>query len=199
LIQNVDLQIKFVSSHPKQQSIPARQSKSASAPLPKNTNRFIQHTSTEFVPASQPSSSLSRPYSPEAAAAANWWTMSLRQHDLSQQEIAAFELALRNGIEARCEGHWYPSEPLRGSGYRSVVKDLTTDQVLVSAAAAARIRDVAVRLPSAVLWINPGRVRVQVEGERAPHDVYPSASAPSCPIRKGESIPETSGSDEDSA
>ena len=195
------VQIKFVSS----QSIQANstEDKSAQAPLHiQASNRFSQHISTEFVPSSQKlqSSSLSspRPYTQEVSAAAKWWTMSMRQHDLSQQEVAAFEQALRGGMEARCEGHWYPSEPRRGSGYRSVIKDLTTDQLLLSAGLSARIRDVASRLPCAVVWINPGSVRVQVEGERLSQDLFPLAVAPSYRIGKGESIPELNGSDEDS-
>ncbi len=120
----------------------------------------------------------------------------MRQHDLSQQELNTFEQALRIGIEARCDGHWYPSDPRRGSGHRSIVNDLTIDPLLTSAAATARIRDVASRLPRAVLWINPGGVRVQVEGERAPQVVYPEVIATSCRSGKdGDSS--SNGSDEE--
>ena len=97
-------------------------------------------------------------------------------------------------MESRCEGHWYPSEPRRGSGHRSVINDLTTDPLLASAALAARIRDIAARLPRAVIWINPGSVRVQVEGERLPQDIFP---APGFQMGKIESVAESTGSDED--
>ncbi len=152
-------------------------------PPSKIPNRFSNHVSTEFIPSSQPTLPSTQqpppPFAGEVASAAKWWATSMRQHDLSQQELNTFEQALRTGMEARCDGHWYPSDPRRGSGHRSVVNDLTIDPLLASAAATARIRDVSSRLPRAVLWINPGGVRVQVEGERAPQVVYPEALAPS--------------------
>eukprot|EP00291_Cryptomonas_curvata_P009968 CAMPEP_0172187510 /NCGR_PEP_ID=MMETSP1050-20130122/21386_1 /TAXON_ID=233186 /ORGANISM="Cryptomonas curvata, Strain CCAP979/52" /LENGTH=147 /DNA_ID=CAMNT_0012861857 /DNA_START=501 /DNA_END=944 /DNA_ORIENTATION=- len=137
-----------------------------------------------------------RLYAGEVASAAKWWASRMRQHDLSQQELNTFEQALRIGMEARCDGHWYPSDPRRGSGHRSVVNDLTIDPLLTSAAATARIRDVASRLPRAVLWINPGGVQVQVEGERSLQLVYPEASAPLCGSGKGGDS-SSNGSDEE--
>jgi hypothetical protein len=182
------LQIKFVAS----QSLITKQPKnSAASSSGKAPTRFTPQTSAEFIPSSHQSS---RSHREEVSAAARWWTMCLRQHDLSQQEVAAFELALRNGMESRCEGHWYPSEPRRGSGHRSVVNDLTTDPLLVSSAMTARIRDVSTRLPRAVLWINPGNVRVQVEGERTPQDIFP---VPGFLAGKIETVGEHAGSDED--
>jgi hypothetical protein len=179
-------QIKFVASLSGQSTSSQKNAPTLSSKIP---NRFSNHVTTEFIPASQPTLP-STPQSPrlyagEVASAAKWWASRMRQHDLSQQELNTFEQALRIGIEARCDGHWYPSDPRRGSGHRSVVNDLTIDPLLTSAAATARIRDVASRLPRAVLWINPGGVRVQVEGERAPQVVYPEAPAPSCGSDKG--------------
>jgi hypothetical protein len=90
----------------------------------------------------------------------------MRQHDLSQTEVNTFEQALRRGIMQRCEGRWYPNEPLRASGLRSIINDLTIDPLLVEAAAAARIRDIRSRLPQAVVWVNPSAVKVKIEEER---------------------------------
>ena len=102
----------------------------------------------------------------EAAVASKWWASRMRQHDLSVTEVNSFEQALRRGIIGRCEGRWYPNEPLRGSGLRSIINDLTVDPLLVEAAAAARIRDIRVRLPQAVVWVNPSSVKVKLEEER---------------------------------
>jgi hypothetical protein len=104
-----------------------------------------------------------RPFAGEVGAAAKWWATRMRQDGLSPEGVAAFEQALRAGMEARCDGHWYPLEPWRGSAHRSVVNDQTIDPLLAAAAAAAGIRDAAARLPRAVLWINPGGWRVKVE------------------------------------
>jgi len=191
-------QIKFVASLSGHTITPQK-----NAPIlqtSKIPNRFSNHVTTEFIPASQPTmpSALQSPrvYAGEVASAAKWWASSMRQHDLSQQELNTFEQALRTGMEARCDGHWYPSDPRRGSGHRSIVNDLKIDPLLISAAATARIRDVASRLPRAVLWINPGAVRVQVEGERALQVLYPEAPAPSCGAGKsGDSS--SNGSDEE--
>ncbi len=102
----------------------------------------------------------------EATVASKWWASKMRQHDLSQTEVNTFEQALRRGIMSRCEGRWYPSEPLRASGLRSIINDLTIDPLLLEAAGAARIRDIRSRLPQAVVWVNPSAVKVKIEEER---------------------------------
>jgi hypothetical protein len=129
--------------------------------------------SGDLADARRPLTDAPRPFDGEVEIAARWWASRMRRDDLSPENLATFERALRTAMEARCDGHWYPSEPLRGSGHRSVGNDLTVDPALASAAADARIRDVAARLPRAVLWINPGGVRVRVDGEQAAQAVYP--------------------------
>jgi hypothetical protein len=39
----------------------------------------------------------------------------------------------------RCAGHWYPTDPKRGSGYRSVISDAHIDPILLKACHAARL------------------------------------------------------------
>ena len=126
----------------------------------------------------------------EAAVASKWWASRLRQHDLSQSEVIAFEQALRRGIINRCETRWYPDEPLRGSGLRSIINDLTIDPLLVEAAATARIRDIRSRLPQAVLWVNPSSVKVKMEDERSTEVLF-------CRIVSSKGESETDPSDED--
>lgn len=108
----------------------------------------------------------------EASQAAQWWSSKMRQHDLAASEVQAFETAVRNALTKKCDGHWYPSDPLRGSGYRSLVNDISTDPIFLHAAAEVRIRDVGSRLPRAVMWVNPCSVKVQLENGRYPETVY---------------------------
>lgn len=118
-------------------------------------------------------------YSEEVNQAAQWWSSKMRQHDLAVSEVQAFETGVRNGLLSRCNGHWYPSDPLRGSGHRSLVNDFSTDPVFLTAAAAVNIRDVAGRLPRAVMWVNPSSVKVQLENGRYPVTVFSSTSGSS--------------------
>eukprot|EP00961_Rhodomonas_salina_P223352 3020371-Rhodomonas_salina.1 len=87
--------------------------------------------------------------SEEIAVAARYWARSMRQHDLAGCEVAAFENALKQGMLKRCTGHWYPNEPMRGSGHRSVINDFSTDPVILEAADSVRITDIGSRLPRA--------------------------------------------------
>jgi len=110
--------------------------------------------------------------SEEVNQAAQWWSSKMRQHDLAISEIQAFEAGVRKGLMNRCNGHWYPSDPPRGSGHRSLLNDFSTDPIFLAAAADVRIRDISSRLPRAVMWTNPGSVKVQMENGRHPETVY---------------------------
>mmetsp|Transcript_7788 Transcript_7788/g.15448 ORF Transcript_7788/g.15448 Transcript_7788/m.15448 type:complete len:204 (+) Transcript_7788:73-684(+) len=116
-------------------------------------------------------------HSEEIAVAARWWSRGMRQQDLSQGEVAAFEHALKYGMVNRCMGHWYPSEPMRGSGHRSVINDFSTDPVILEAADAVRIRDITSRLPRAVMWLNPGSVKVKLEGRPWAESLYSNSNS----------------------
>jgi len=110
--------------------------------------------------------------SEEVAQAAQWWSSKMRQHDLAISQVQAFETGVRNGLMNRCTGHWYPTEPLRGSGHRSLVNDISSDPIFLAAAAHVHIKDISGRLPRAVMWANPGSVKVQLENGRYPETVY---------------------------
>eukprot|EP00287_Rhodomonas_sp_CCMP768_P020262 CAMPEP_0202823586 /NCGR_PEP_ID=MMETSP1389-20130828/11777_1 /ASSEMBLY_ACC=CAM_ASM_000865 /TAXON_ID=302021 /ORGANISM="Rhodomonas sp., Strain CCMP768" /LENGTH=204 /DNA_ID=CAMNT_0049496581 /DNA_START=37 /DNA_END=651 /DNA_ORIENTATION=- len=114
----------------------------------------------------------------EISVAARYWARSMRQHDLAGCEVAAFETALKQAMLKRCAGHWYPSEPMRGSGHRSVINDFSTDPVIIEAADAVRISDIGARLPRAVMWLNPGSVKIKLEGRPWAESLY-SANASS--------------------
>ena len=112
----------------------------------------------------------------------------MKQANLAQSQINAFEQSLRSGLAQRCDGHWYPSDPLRGSGHRSVICSITVDPILVAAAQAASIRDFVSRLPKCIVWVNPGVVRVQLEDDRHACTVFStSAKSPSKAPGGGES------------
>mmetsp|Transcript_36797 Transcript_36797/g.115040 ORF Transcript_36797/g.115040 Transcript_36797/m.115040 type:complete len:172 (-) Transcript_36797:1225-1740(-) len=106
----------------------------------------------------------------EACAAARWWAEKLRQQDQSSSN--GFEHALRGLILSRCRGHWYPQDPLRGSGFRSIVNDVSTDPILLAAGEATRIRDIRSRLPQGVMWINPKTVKVKLEEDRWAETIF---------------------------
>ena len=113
----------------------------------------------------------------EVKQAAQWWSLKMRQHDLAGAEVHAFEAAVYNGLLSKCRGHWYLSDPLRGSGHRSLANDLSTDPVFLAAAAEARIRDIGSRLPKAIMWVNPRSVKVQLESAYHPEIIYSARAA----------------------
>lgn len=117
--------------------------------------------------------------SEEIAVAARYWARSMRQHDLAGCEVAAFENALKQGMLKRCTGHWYPNEPMRGSGHRSVINDFSTDPVILEAADSVRITDIGSRLPRAVMWMNPGSVKIKLEGRPWAESLYSSNASSS--------------------
>mmetsp|Transcript_8453 Transcript_8453/g.19736 ORF Transcript_8453/g.19736 Transcript_8453/m.19736 type:complete len:145 (+) Transcript_8453:126-560(+) len=95
-------------------------SKVDSAGLSTHATPFTPGPSGGKTGTSHPSGPYSEEYFEEVSAAATWWTQSMRQEGLGTSQVRAFEEALKKGMSQRCEGHWYPSEPMRGSGHRSV-------------------------------------------------------------------------------
>jgi hypothetical protein len=116
----------------------------------------------------------------------------MKQDGLANSQGVAFENALRDGLLQRCNGKWYPDDVQRGSGYRATINDLTVDPLLIAAGESARISNVGNRLPKAVVWINPGAVRVAVSSERHVTTVYQVSQG--TPSKMGSSI---NDSDED--
>jgi len=105
----------------------------------------------------------------------------LEKHDMAASQVEAFECTMRDNLMNRCTGHWYPSDPLRGSGYRSLVNDMSTDPIFRSAAADIFIHDIGSRLPRAIMWINPASVKVQLENGRHPEIIYSTSKPGSNP------------------
>lgn len=76
----------------------------------------------------------------------------------------AFEAALARLLLEHYEGHWYPDDPSRGGGYRSLVCDQRqVDDLLERAGAEAGIANLRryLRDEHHVMFVNPGAVRVR--------------------------------------
>ena len=95
----------------------------------------------------------------EISAAVKWWCQNTR-FEAEQEEagkIDVFKNELERLITEVCDGHWYPHDPLMGSGYRSLMNDIRVDAKLIAAGEKAGIPDIAERVPlNMVMWINPG-------------------------------------------
>ena len=115
--------------------------------------------------------------SEEVHHAAHWWSLKMVQHDLANSEVQAFEHAVRSALRSKCNGHWYPNDPMRGSGYRSLVNDLSTDPIFLAAAAEVRIQNIGNRLPKGVMWVNPCSVKVQLDNGRYPEVVFSTCAS----------------------
>jgi hypothetical protein len=116
----------------------------------------------------------------EAMAAAEWWAGALAaEPGLDAERVAAFQRVLTGRIEALCQdAGWEPEVPTYGTCGRQVTSSPRPDGVLARAGREAGLDALADRLPSAVMWVNPGEVLVQAEGEDEPAQVWPASSSP---------------------
>lgn len=88
----------------------------------------------------------------------NWWAKNIL--DLPQTNIDLFKITLRNCLIQKIKNHWYPEEPERGSGYRSILNDKMIDPILFYSCNIANI-DPSRMAGKCVLIISPGIVRVR--------------------------------------
>jgi len=112
--------------------------------------------------------------STELSHAVRWWSGALARADgagTGAERKRRFEETLYRELELRCSYHWHPAP--RGSGYRSIVNDISTDPALARACAAAQV-DAALLPRPVVMFINPGDVRVQFSNSN-------KARRPACP------------------
>ena len=82
----------------------------------------------------------------------------------NEKTVARFETALCSILEARYTGHWYPTRPLRGSGFRSISFENRIDPVLDEAGRQAGLSHVERHLESSrfhIMFINPGQVKLR--------------------------------------
>jgi len=101
----------------------------------------------------------------EVAHAAKWWADALKNSGCAPDagKVERFRDSLHRDLEFRCCYHWYPANPQRGSGYRSIVNGVKMDEALKRACSASGVDAAAVPRPR-IMFINPGEVKVQNTG-----------------------------------
>jgi BTG family len=112
----------------------------------------------------------------EAAAAAAWWTGTLgAEAGVDAERAAVFEQVLARRIEELCQdAGWQPDIPTYGMCGRQVTSSPRPDEALARAGRKAGVSSVLDRLPSAVMWVNPGEVLVQAAGDDEPIQIWPA-------------------------
>jgi protein Tob/BTG len=120
------------------------------------------------------------PFEQEVKHAVQWWTtallqatdtekgrsrMSSRLTPFDESVIEKFKTHLHQELSEKFQGHWYPENPQRGSGYRSISFDHRMDPILTKVAKSCGFeRQVENRfraVRSFVMYINPGEVRLK--------------------------------------
>mmetsp|Transcript_496 Transcript_496/g.951 ORF Transcript_496/g.951 Transcript_496/m.951 type:complete len:169 (+) Transcript_496:59-565(+) len=96
----------------------------------------------------------------EVMAAGRWWMENIDKSGLAEAHLTHFRSALEEQLLVKFDGHWYPNDPRRGSGFRAIVYDARIDNVLVNAADESGVPDIHDRAPRAIVWANPGEVKV---------------------------------------
>ena len=84
---------------------------------------------------------------------------------LPRRRVDIFADELAKELAKKFRGHWYPSKPSKGSGYRCLLISHTLDPVIVSAAkeSGLALSDVKTHLPEKLsLWIDPGEVSYRI-------------------------------------
>jgi protein Tob/BTG len=123
----------------------------------------------------------------EIEAASEWWKKQVEYLNILQpQQLELFKQLLASELLAKVKDHWYIDNPVRGSGYRSIlVDDIQTDCLLrktLAIVAGKRWEDVVTKLPrNLVMFVNPGRVSVRLLTSNLVHNVYSSQQTPSTP------------------
>jgi BTG family len=79
-------------------------------------------------------------------------------------KLKTFHEELFNGLKRRCEGHWYPEDPDRGQGYRSLICAERVDTLLLDALKKAQLtldmRQICGE--EAVMYVDPGNVSIRL-------------------------------------
>lgn len=102
----------------------------------------------------------------EVSKASCWWRLKIRSDGIPLQSLDSFEESLRRMLLQKYEKHWFVHEPMKGCGFRSLSYDVVVDPLLLKASEAAGIVDIATRLPRAIMFVNPGQVKVRLLDDR---------------------------------
>ena len=79
---------------------------------------------------------------------------------IPSQFIFDFKFVIKELIIQRIENHWYPDEPARGSGYRSIIIGRHIDPIILRACQLSKI-NVGKMPGECVFMINPGLVKIR--------------------------------------
>ena len=127
---------------------------------------------------------------PELLTAVTYWTNAVIKHDknVPTWKLKTFYDCLFHGLKQRCEGHWYPEDPDRGQGYRSLICAERVDTLLLDALHKAQLPGLDFRLvcgEEAVMYVDPGNVSIRMfpayaRGRRdtTTQTLFPAASSP---------------------
>jgi len=124
----------------------------------------------------------------EAAHASEWLCSQLFSE---QPELKSrFRAKLQELLLDRYQGHWYPDEPHRGCGFRSLMSTLNfVDPLLEKVAEAAGVKDILSAFSRAfgsdgelIIWVNPGEVKV-LRG-KSQHLIWSDGSSSDNPYSK---------------
>jgi len=100
---------------------------------------------------------------------------------LSPEQMGQFQSSLVDAFRLRCNGHWFPERPLRGSAYRCIrIVHSTLDRDLASAGTAAGVSESALRSllpPELTLWIDPDEVSYRIGEDGSVGIIYDARSA----------------------
>ena len=97
----------------------------------------------------------------EIEAGVRWWCAQLSS-DMSEADKDSFQMHFNDVLIELYTGHWYTEDAQKGSGYRSILQDMTMDTKITEAARRAGINGMKAKVPEDVcMWINPGEVKVE--------------------------------------
>lgn len=92
-----------------------------------------------------------------------------------------FQKSLIAAFRLRCDGHWFPERPLRGSAYRCVrIVNSNLDRDITSAASSAGVSESELRSllpPELTLWIDPDEVSYRIGEDGSVGVIYDARSS----------------------
>lgn len=99
----------------------------------------------------------------EVLSATNFIVNLLRgsREEVGEDELGIFRKSLMEVLRQRVSKHWYPDEPLRGSGYRCIRVNGRVDPVIEKAGRMSGVDEEVLKqgLPGELtVWVDPGEV-----------------------------------------
>ena len=108
-------------------------------------------------------------------------TMSGQSVRLTNEQMCQFRQTLVSAFRHRCDGHWFPERPLKGSAYRCIrIANRSLDRDVAMAGTAAGVPESQLRslLPSELtLWIDPDEVSYRFGEEGSVGIIYDGRSS----------------------